>query len=207
MVYLLSMKYDELYNYLLKIHSIAKIGLTYSKDAYALENYNEINSITKEMLENLQNVKIERNNYFVQDYYPTPNVSTRTFIFNDKGEILLVRESDTNTYSVPGGWCDLYDSPVEAAKNEVSQEAGIEVDIVRLLGITERTPFKANRSIPEYMLVFLGKMKGPFHRHTHETNDVAFFSFDNLPTMSNKVTVHELRRFYYAYLKGETLID
>lgn len=201
------MKYEELYDYILKIHSIAKIGLTYSKDPYALENYKEINEISKEMLENLEEVKIDRNNYFVQNYYPTPNVSTRTFIFNEEGKILLVKESETNTWSVPGGWCDLYDSPAESAKNEVSQEAGVEIDIVRLLGITERTPFKAHRSIPEYMIVFLGKIKGDFHSHTHETNDVQFFDFNNLPEMSNKVTIFEFRRYYQAYLDGETLYD
>lgn len=200
-------KYQELYDYLIKMQSIAKIGLTYSKDPYALDNYAQINDLSKEMLEKLEDVKINRNNYFTRDLYPTPSVSTRTFIFNEKGEILLVRESDTNTYSVPGGWCDLYDSPLESAKNEVSQEAGVEVKNMRLIGITERTPFKANRAIPEYMLGFYAEIASSFHEHTYETNDVNFFPLDNLPPLSNKVTLFELKRFIMAIKEDRPIVD
>ena len=43
----------ELYDYILKIQSIAKIGLVFSKDPYAITNYQQINDLTLEMLEKL----------------------------------------------------------------------------------------------------------------------------------------------------------
>ena len=46
----------EIYDYILKIQSIAKIGLVYSKDPYAITNYNEINRLSMEMLENFMEV-------------------------------------------------------------------------------------------------------------------------------------------------------
>ena len=58
------MTYDEFYDFVVKVHSIAKIGLTYSKDPYAITNYNEINNLSLKMLENFEDVKFDRNNYF-----------------------------------------------------------------------------------------------------------------------------------------------
>ena len=45
------MDYKELYDYIVKIQSIAKIGLVFSKDPYALTNYQQINDISLQMLE------------------------------------------------------------------------------------------------------------------------------------------------------------
>ena len=97
------MTYNEFYDFVVKVHSIAKIGLTYSKDPYSTDNYKELNELSKQMLENFMNVKFDRPNMFTKDVYPTPNVSCRTLIVNSKNEVLLVKEANTNTWSLPGG--------------------------------------------------------------------------------------------------------
>ena len=66
------------------------------------------------MLESFMDVKFDRPNYFQRSVNHTPNVSVRTVIFNNEGHLLLVQESKKGTYSLTGGWCDLYDSPSEA---------------------------------------------------------------------------------------------
>lgn len=195
------------FDYIIKMQSIAKIGLKFTTDPYAKENYEEINSLSMAMLEDFTKVKFDRPNYFERNVYPTPNISVRTVIRNDKGEILFVRESKDNTYSLPGGWCDLYDSPQTAAKNEVSQEAGVECSIKRLIGILNHTPFKNDKSIPEYVIVFEGVVEGKFHSHCHETNDVSFFSRESLPTISKKNSLFELNRILDAIEQGATLFD
>ncbi len=196
------------YDFLIKVQSIARIGLKFSKDPYALTNYNEINDLSTKMLEEFQDVNLERNNYFARDVYPTPNISVRTIIFNDdKTKVLMVREAVLQEYSLPGGWCDLYDSPSTAAKNECIQEAGAEVEIVRLVGITDRTPFKNNTSTPEYVIVFEGRIKELHEEHEYETDDVQFFNIDNLPPISRKTSKEELLRFIKAAKSGETIFD
>lgn len=196
------------YDFLVKIQSIAKIGLIYSKDPYAISNYKEINDLSTKMLEEFQDVKFDRNNFFERDVYPTPNVSVRTIIFNeDRTEILMVREAVSQEYSLPGGWADLYDTPSKAAKNECLQEAGAEVEMVRLVGITDRTPFKRNASVPEYVVIFEGKITKMHKDHEYETDDVQFFRIDNLPTISRKTSKEELMRFIEAARSGETIFD
>ena len=197
-----------IYDYIIKIQSIAKIGLVYSKDPYAITNYTEINNLSKRFLEEFMDVNLDRPNYFERDIYPTPNISTRTVIFNeDRTKVLMVREVNLQAYSLPGGWADLYDSPSRAAKNECMQEAGADVDIVRLVGIFDRTPFKTNSSLSEYVLVFEGKLKGALREHEYETDDVGFFPIDNLPLISKKTTKEELLRFINAAKNNETLFD
>ena len=202
------MESKQIYDFLLKIQSIAKIGLVYSKDPYAITNYKEINDLSTKFLEDFLEVKFDRPNYFQRDIYPTPNVSVRTVIFNqDKTKVLLVRETALQAYSLPGGWADLYDSPSQTSKNECLQEAGAEIEIVRLVGITNRTPFKAATSIPEFVVIFEAKLKELHKEHEYETDDVGFFDIENLPLISKKTSKGELLRFIEAARSGETIFD
>ena len=90
----------QIYDYILKIQSIAKIGLVYSKDPYAITNYNEINNLSMKFLEEFLEVEFDRPNYFKRDIYPTPNVSVRTVIFNeDKTKVLFAKLPDLSLIS------------------------------------------------------------------------------------------------------------
>ena len=196
------------YDFIIKVQAISKIGLTYSKDPYALTNYQELNDLSTRYLQEFTDVKFDRPNYFSKDIYPTPNVSVRTVILNsDKTKVMMVREAALGTYSLPGGWADLYDSPSKTAKNECSQEAGADIEVVRLVGILDRTPFKSSASIPEYVVVFEGKLLGKLHEHEYETDDVGWFEIDNLPPISRKTSAEELLRMIIATRDGKTIFD
>ncbi len=204
----INMDSKQIYNYILKIQSIAKIGLVHSKDPYALTNYQQINDLSTQFLEDFLEVKFDRPNYFERDIYPTPNISVRAIILNEnRDKVLMVREADTHTYSFPGGWADLYDSPADTARNESMQEAGADVDIVRLVGILNRIPFKSNVHIPEYVCVFEGKLNGKLQEHEYETDDVGWFDVNNLPDLSRKVSKEEIDRMLKAAINGDTIFD
>ena len=198
----------ELYDYILKIQSIAKIGLVFSKDPYAITNYQQINDLTLEMMEKLMEIEFNRPNYFSRDIYPTPSVSVRAIILNEnRDKLLMVREANSGTYSFPGGWADLYDSPSQTAINESSQEAGADIEVTRLVGVLNRTPFKTGLYVPEYLVVFEAKLKGDLHVHEYETDDVRWFSLNELPTMSRKVGKEEIDRIIKAIKNNETIFD
>lgn len=198
----------HIYDFLIKIQSISKIGLIYSKDPYAVTNYKEINDLSTKFLEEFMEVNFDRPNYFKRDIYPTPNISVRTVILNnEKSKVLMVKEVNLQAYSLPGGWADLYDSPSTVARNECKQEAGANIEIVRLVGITDRTPFKADTSLPEYVIVFEAKLIGELGEHEYETDDVGWFDIHNLPLISKKSTKEELERMIFAAVSGETIFD
>lgn len=198
----------QIYDYIIKIQAIAKIGLVYSKDPYAITNYNEINDLSREMLENFMDVKLDRPNYFEKHVYPTPNISARVVIFDEtRTKVLMVREVATQTYSLPGGWCDLYDSPSETAMHEARQEAGVDIKNLRLVGITNRTPFIKSTSIPNYVIIFEAEIEKKYEDHEYETDDVSFFDIDNLPEISRKTSKEELLRFITAAQQRKVIFD
>ena len=198
----------ELYDYILKIQSIAKIGLVFSKDPYAITNYQQINDLTLEMMEKLMEIEFHRPNYFSRDIYPTPSVSVRAIILNEnRDKLLMVREANSGTYSFPGGWADLYDSPAQTAINESTQEAGADIEVTRLVGVLNRTPFKTGVYVPEYLIAFEAKLKGELHEHEYETDDVKWFPLDELPPMSRKVGREEIARLISAIKNNQTIFD
>ncbi len=198
---------DSYYEFLLKIQSIAKIGLLFSKDPYAIENYETLQELSHQMIDTYTGIPLNRPNVFVRDIYPTPNVSVRTFVFNAEGRILLVKEKEWGTWSIPGGWCDLFESPSEAAKKEVLQESGYDVRIERLLGITNRQSYLKNPQLSEYTICFLASITGVVQQHGHETTDVEFFPLDELPEISHKYTQLEIERILNGMKKQEPIFD
>lgn len=201
------MKNKQFYDFLIKVQSIAKMGLVYSKDPYALDNYNEINNLSKKMLEDFEHIKFDRNNYFSKNVYPTPNISVRTVVFNDKGEVLMVREKVDGGYSIPGGWCDLYESASATAKKEVLQEAGIKVKDLKLVGFFHQVPFKHNVSVPAFVVVFSAKMICDINHHCYETTDVRFFAPNHLPKLSFKGSKDEVQRMIKAAKSRKIIFD
>ncbi|HZJ89908.1 MAG TPA: NUDIX hydrolase N-terminal domain-containing protein [Bacilli bacterium] len=189
------MNQKELYNYLIKIQAITKIGLLYSTDPYAVSNYKEIEALTKAMLEDINKVKITENNYFKRDIYPTPNISVRTIIWNEKDEFLMVQEKADNGFSFPGGWCDLYDSPEEAGIREAREEGGVDIQITELVGVFNRTPFKHPVSVPEYVIIYNARLIKEVSKPDHEIISVKWVKNGKLPPLSSKVTAQEIVNF------------
>ena len=199
------MKQKELYNYLMKIQAITKIGLLYSTDPHAISNYKEIEALTKAMLEDINKVKISENNYFKRDIYPTPNISVRTIIWNEHNEFLMVQEKDDGGFSFPGGWCDLYDAPEEAALREAREEGGVEISITNLVGIFNRTPFKNPVSVPEYVIVYNAKLIKEVSQPDHEIISVKWIKNGELPPLSSKVSEEEIINFIeLAFVSRDT---
>ncbi len=56
-------------------------------------------------------------------------------IENEKGQLLLQKRSDTGQWCVPGGAMEVGETYEEAAKREIREEVGIEVDNLSLYGL------------------------------------------------------------------------
>ena len=193
----------EYLEFIIKMQSIAKIGLKFSTDEYALENYAQIEKISKEMLEKYSKQVIEEDNYFVRDIYPTPNISVRVLVEHE-GKFLFVRERVEQKYSIPGGWCDVFANARKNAFDEVLQESGFEVELDRLLAVFNRGEYTTvKNSISEYCLVFSAKIVGGFAQISHETDDVGFYDVNELPELSHKNTQQELTICFDVYYNNK----
>lgn len=95
------------------LKSIADIGLVYAEDDYNRERYGEVRKISIFLLSIISNTPLKTlNNFFLPEKnYPTVKVDVRAFILNDTDEILIVKKSIDNKWTIPGGWADIGDTP------------------------------------------------------------------------------------------------
>lgn len=194
--------------FIMKVLAISKIGLKFSRDPYALENYAELQELGLQQLSQLTNESIAEN-IFDRDLYPTVNVSARTVVTNEKNQVLMVKEKSEQLWSFPGGWCDVYESPQENALKEVLQESGYLIKMNRLLGVFFRDNYKPKHKslISEYCIYFHGEIIEKVSEHNHEIVEVGFFDQDNLPPLSFKNSKTEVERALKALNHNITTFD
>ncbi len=78
-----------------KMHAIAQSGIAFSRDVYDLERYEELRSLSAEIMEQYSEVKKETiEEWFAKEAgYQTPKLDVRGALFKEN-KILLVREKN-----------------------------------------------------------------------------------------------------------------
>lgn len=113
--------------------------------------------------------------------YVTPKVAVGAIVGNDRNELLLIQRGDSGVWLYPTGWADVGYSPAEVVVKEVEEEAGIEVEPLRLVAVFDGLRLGA-RGLPFYSLVFHCRaVGGTLRGHPLETRDVGWFAEDALP--------------------------
>lgn len=191
-------------DFILKVQEISKIGKLYSKDPYAIENYEELEKISHEMLSEFTNIDFEKPNYFEKNIYPTPNVSVRTVVLKEN-KVAWVQENKNNLWSLPGGWAELWKTPSESAVKECREELGAEVKLTRLLGVLDRSQYKKIGDIPDYTIIFLGEYVNKISAPCHEIKEVKFYGMEHLPELSTTLHKDEIIKIYDA-IKNNSVI-
>ena len=112
-----------------RLQSLAQNGLTYCKDPYDEQRYNELRTIAAEIMAagagSTESASVLECFKF-EEGYATPKIDIRAAVFDDD-QILLVKERSDGLWTLPGGWADVGDSPSLAAVREVKEESGFDV--------------------------------------------------------------------------------
>ena len=169
-----------------QLQSIAQAGLTYSKDVYGVERFEQIREISIEMMSTYteMDTPIIRELFANETGYATPKVDIRAVVFKDN-RILLVKENTDGRWALPGGWADIGLTPREVAVKEVKEESGFEVKPVKLLGVLDK---KCHPHPPSpyhvYKLFIQCEIIGGKPTEGIETSAIDFFPEDELPALS-----------------------
>ncbi|HEX4773743.1 MAG TPA: NUDIX hydrolase N-terminal domain-containing protein [Bryobacteraceae bacterium] len=132
---------EQLLSHAQRLQAIAQAGITYASNSYDLERYEEIRSISAQLLQELTDEPYEKilRVFSSEIGYQTPKVDVRGVVFRHDDEILMVQEKiDGNKWTLPGGWADIGYTPFEVAVKEVKEESGLIVEAVRLLGLLDK---------------------------------------------------------------------
>jgi ADP-ribose pyrophosphatase YjhB (NUDIX family) len=97
----------------------------------------------------------------------------------EEGKILLTKREDFEVWCLPGGGVEDGESLVEAAIRETKEEAGIDVEITRLVGVYSRLGGMWN---DVHAVLFAAKpVGGKLKTQLGETVEVAYFPFEQIP--------------------------
>lgn len=190
------MDYLSIYQRLL---SIAQAGLTYGNDSFDIERYTELKEHTLSLIQSLGNEPTEKIDslFSGETGYQTPKVDVRAFIMKNE-KILLVEDTKTKEWSLPGGYADIGFSPKENIIKEVKEETGLSIEVSKLLAIYDTN---LRKDIPQifqyYKLIFACKILSETNQFEKnlETSRMDYFPIDQLPTLSIKrTTVEQLQQ-------------
>ncbi len=188
-----------------EIQALSQTGLTYCVSEYDRERYQRLAEIAAEIVAQhtqLNTVQILEN-FALQPGYATPKVDVRGAIMRE-GKILLIQERSDQCWSLPGGWADVGDFPSDVAVREVLEESGFQVIARKLLAVYDcnriGTPLSFYHA---YKLIFLCEITGGEARTSHETLDVGFFAFDQLPPLSQQRTNQRHLQEIQAHLQDQ----
>ena len=190
-----------------RLQAIAQNGLTYARNPFEVERFNQVRQVAAEMLASSgDSVHVESLvELFQQNFgYATPKVDVRAAVFHE-GRVLLVKERMDDAWTLPGGWADVGDAPSVAALREVREESGYEAAVKKLAAVYDRElhdhppyPFHA------YKLFFVCELMGGTARTSIETTDVDFFTEDRIPPLSlPRVTPVQIRHMFDHYRHPE----
>ena len=114
----------------------------------------------------------------------------KVLLFNDAGEILLIRNSygRSDLFVLPGGGVRPFEQPARAARREISEELGCEVD--RLTAVS--THFSSAEGKRDTIHLFSGEAGGRVRQDDFEVEEARFFPLDGLPGNISAATLRRI---------------
>ena len=192
----------------------AQAGLTYSNDPFDIARFEALRAATVTLIASQSELAPEAIASWIalDSGYPTPKLDVRALILDDAGRLLLVQERSDGLWTLPGGWCDIGDSPAGAVVREVVEETGLECRAVQLLALFDKLKHPHPPQLPHaHKAFFLCEVTGgSLLTETDETQGAAYFPIDALPELSrHRVVESQLRSLHGHVRQGRrhTLFD
>jgi ADP-ribose pyrophosphatase YjhB (NUDIX family) len=118
-------------------------------------------------------------------HWRNPGVGAAVVVFNDDGELLMVRRGPTATraglWSIPAGYVDYGEDVRDAAARELLEETGLIADIGDVVFAASNFHDPAKLTVGIW---FAGTVIGGSLEAGDDADDVAWFNLDDLPPLA-----------------------
>lgn len=137
------MKTSDFVKYLQRMIAITDTGLTFTKDPFDRERYEDLRSLLSEMLNQASDLDSEEVAEVLKptSAYATPLMDVRAWIVEDE-KICLVRGQGEDSWALPGGFGEVGYSPTENILKEIEEETGFKAKVERLLAVFDTNRFQ-----------------------------------------------------------------
>ncbi len=179
------------------VQAIAQSGLAYAENPYEKERYEQLIDLASKMYSKLTKLDLSQIKKALQteEGYITPKICVRGLCL-ENDNILLVKETANDRWSLPGGWADVGLSAAENMQKEMKEETGFDCDIKRLLAFWDKEKHEHPPHWPHtYIACFLCEKISGEKKLSHEISAIDFFPLDKLPTLcTHRVTKNQIQR-------------
>ena len=194
------MKTSDFVKYLQRMIALTDTGLTFTKDPFNRERYEDLRGLLSEMLNQASDLDSEEVAEVLKptSAYATPLMDVRAWIVEDE-KICLVRGQGENDWALPGGFGEVGYSPTENILKEIEEETGFEAKVERLLAVFDTNRFQL-QSKQYAKFVFECKLLDGQFQKNQEIADLQFFAIDQLPALSEKrITKEQIEILWQVY--------
>lgn len=118
-------------------------------------------------------------------------IGATTLVFNTNKELLLNLRSDTNTWGLPGGSMELYETIEETAIRELKEETNLSANDLKLVTVLSGDDYYFEYPNGDKMCTVIVLFKvldydGELKVNDNESKKLAFFGLDNLPALESR---------------------
>ena len=194
------MNASDFAKYLQRMIALTYTGLTFTKDPFDRERYQDLRSLLSEMLNQASDLDAEEVAEVLKptSAYATPLMDVRAWIVEDE-KICLARGQGENDWALPGGFGEVGYSPTENILKEIEEETGFEAKVERLLAVFDTNRFQL-QSKQYTKFVFECKLLDGQFQENQEIADLQFFAIDQLPALSEKrITKEQIEILWQVY--------
>lgn len=194
------MKTSDFVKYLQRMIALTDTGLTFTKDPFNRERYEDLRGLLSEMLNQASDLDSEEVAEVLKptSAYATPLMDVRAWMVEDE-KICLVRGQGENDWALPGGFGEVGYSPTENILKEIEEETGFEAKVERLLAVFDTNRFQL-QSKQYAKFVFECKLLDGQFQENQEIADLQFFAIDQLPALSEKrITKEQIEILWQVY--------
>ena len=122
---------------------------------------------------------------------PLIGLGATTLVFNDNKDLLLNLRTDTNSWGIPGGSMELFETIEETAIRELKEETGIAADDLKLVDVLSGQEYyfeypNGDKMCTVIVLFKVNNYKGNIKVSDNESKELRFFSLDNLPQLESR---------------------
>jgi ADP-ribose pyrophosphatase YjhB (NUDIX family) len=176
---------EQMYLIADELRGIASTGLYFTEDRYDRERYEKVLSLSARLLGALEGKPSEEilSSYTDTLHHMSPLVGVSTAVLKEGG-ILLIQREDNGLWAIPGGLVEVGEVLSQAALRELEEEAGVEGEVVDLLGIFDSQLWKTFTKSHLVHVVFLVEAANPVPAPGSEALAAGFFAEDRLPELS-----------------------
>ncbi|GAB7012383.1 NUDIX hydrolase N-terminal domain-containing protein [Halolamina salina] len=172
----------QLLSLLDELRAIGRTGLNFADNPYDEERYERILELVSQYYGKTVGVPSEeiREDMAAEMGQVTPKVGVDAILFDEEGQILLMKRPESGLWCLPGGAMEIHESPEEAVVREAHEETGLSIRPETLLGAYRLEP----NSVHPYttiLLPYLCTVTDGTLQLSHEGEALQYWEVEEVP--------------------------